>query len=208
MDRLKTEPVEQSQSNKGKTVWLVTLTGISLLFYYLFKGTESRLEQLFVLILYAFSVIPITLSIMFSYCMGKLNSGLKVDNKNKPYKKPDAYAKKDKIANIAKDNVTNIKDHSNKTNKPRKVNDSPNYESCRETITICSQQRLFSVEDVFELDQLIDSLLGEHSKVYNSFNYNNDFQKIYTKLKSKKLVEKDYEFILEWCSKIAKESVI
>lgn len=206
MDRLKKEQEQPQEDKLGKAIFLITLTGISLLFYYLYKGSDSELEQLFIVLLYGFSVIPITFTIMFSVCMGKLNSNSRLDNKvkDKRYSRPNENSKTKKASN---DNVTNIKNHS-KNNKNRKVNPSKNYEDCRETVKICFQQRLFSAEDIFDLDQLIDDLLGEHSKVYNGFSYSNDFQKIYTKLKSKKLVEKDYDIILEWCSNATKEGVI
>lgn len=206
MDKLKTEQEQERQEDHfGKAVFLIILTGISLLFYFLYKGSDSKLEQLFIVLLYGFSVIPITFTIMLSICMDKLNNGFKPVNKGK---KSSNTKKPIKDTSVSESNVASIKEHSKRSNKPRKVNSSKNYESCRETVTICFQQKLFSAEDVFDLDQLIDDLLGEHSKVYNSFNYNNDFQKIYTKLKSKKLVEKDYDVILEWCSNIAKEGVI
>ena len=44
----------------------------------------------------------------------------------------------------------------------------------------------------------IDGLLGEHRRVYKDIKFTNDFHEIYCKLKSKKLVSKDYEYLFNW----------
>ena len=53
-------------------------------------------------------------------------------------------------------------------------------------------------ECILDLKEEIDGLLGEHRRVYKDMKFTNDFHEIYCKLKSKKLVSKDYLYLFLW----------
>ena len=52
------------------------------------------------------------------------------------------------------------------------------------------------------IKESLDNLLGSHSKVYNSFSFENDIHEIYVKGKSSKLKTEDYQKLLDLINKI------
>ena len=79
-----------------------------------------------------------------------------------------------------------------------KVCTTEGYEQLRDLIKLCSQNKVMDRECILDLKEEIDGLLGKHKRVYDGMEFTNDFHEIYCKLKSKKLVSKDYEYLFNW----------
>lgn len=83
-----------------------------------------------------------------------------------------------------------------------KTNPSPLYNDFKNTVVICSKNKLFKREDILLIKESLDNLLGSHSKVYAGFQFENDIHELYVKAKSSKLKTEDYQKLLDLINKI------
>lgn len=188
MENKKNNKKTNVKRNKNNyTVPIITLTIVGSMLWVWFKFSSTGLEKVIVLYIFAVMVIPLSIKLFLSIF---------------PTMFKEIPAEQREANNIiARDNykqaVQKMKRDANKK-KPKKVNDSPLYIPCRDTIIACMQNRLFTREDILELKCELDYRLGTHRFVYDNFNFeNNDLKEIYTKLKSKKLTTEDYQYLLD-----------
>lgn len=189
--------MNQKKNNVGTTILLISLFSIGILLYSMYRSSGSPIDRLFIAFIFFTSFVPVTFTIFVTWSVNKLKS-----TSNNNYSMPPIRDKYTANREVREEIVVNnAKDYSN-SKKPIKTNPSPYYEETKNLIISCSKNRLFNREDVVELKNQIDDLLGTHATVYSNFQYSNDYQEIYTKLKSRKLTDDDYLVLLDFIRNI------
>lgn len=94
-----------------------------------------------------------------------------------------------------------IQSQTKPKHKSKKV-DNPLHNDLKNLIAACSKNKLLSREDILQVKIKIDDILGQHRYAYSKFNFENDIHEIYVKIKSSKLQDKDYNYLLDYVSNL------
>ena len=178
-----------------KAMIIPLIIGSSLLLWYKFSSDFTEK----VLIIYIFVVILVPYVINLFVML--LNMGI---NNNKP-KNTTNYNGKTKATTKNTDNKKATSTNTVKS-KGTKVNLSPFYPQLRTVLTTCSKERLLTREDVLNFKVAVDDRLGAHRYVYEKFDFKNDMHEIYTKIKSSKLKDEDFQYLINIINGIVGEN--
>lgn len=178
-----------------KAMIIPLIIGSSLLLWYKFSSDFTEK----VLIIYIFVVILVPYGINLFVML--LNMGI---NNNKP-KNTTNYNGKTKATTKNTDNKKATSTNTVKS-KGTKVNLSPFYPQLRTVLTTCSKERLLTREDVLNFKVAVDDRLGTHRYVYEKFDFKNDMHEIYTKIKSSKLKDEDFQYLINIINGIVGEN--
>lgn len=174
---------KEKKNNYLKGLYIPISLAVPLLIWYI--TTDVIMEKLLILFIFGTIVIPLSLNIITML----INAVIKPLNNSSN--------------NIHKTKLQPIKPKEDyKIPYKGKINPSPLYNDFKNAIVACSKNKLFKRDDILVIKESLDNLLGSHSKVYNSFSFENDIHEIYVKGKSSKLKTEDYQKLLDLINKI------
>lgn len=201
----KTKETKQNKKTKvSGSIFILpcTVLIIGLSVFSIYKTLNNSLERIFIMVAGLMILIPIMPSLI-SFTISSLTNGFKSTNRPRltiDNKGNIIPPKTTKESNTKANDESDIhKKTSNKTKTYKtKVCTTEGYEQLRDFIKLCSQKKVMDRECVLDLKEEIDGLLGDYRRVYKDMKFTNDFHEIYCKIKSKKLVSKDYEYLFLW----------
>lgn len=160
---------------------------ISVILLTWFNLSDSIFTRIIVVGIFIAFVIPVYFKIYIYKISGKVRraTGFEIDSKGV------ITEKKQKSSNNFKKETTYKKDY-----KP-KVIESENYTNLRNVLIASSKNQLLTREDILCIKSEINTLLGSHQFIYSDFKFNNDMQEIYTKIRSSKMNDVMWEYLLE-----------
>ena len=177
-----------------KAMFIPMIISISLLFWY--RLTDNAFEKLLIIFILATVIIPLFLGILnILLCNAVYNPNSKSKNKSRSVNNSTLKSNSLKTKAYTK---------SSSTRAPvtkGKVNPSRLYPRLRNLIIKSIQNQMLDRNDVLELKNQIDNLLGDHKKVYDGFTFENDLHEIYIKIKSKSLKDSDYRTLIKFVNK-------
>lgn len=170
----------------AKKSTLIIIVGIVMLTNLFFITNTRGVEKLMSLCVFAMITIPTTLKLIVF-----MTTPVKKTNRNVKQYRPT----KVKFDNQPKEKY-----------KIKKV-ETKGYEECRNIINVGVKQVLFKRQDILQIKDIIDDLLGANASNYRHFNFNNDMHEIYIKLKSKHLTTDNYSYITKFTSDLIDKNI-
>lgn len=159
---------------------------VGVICYMLYISTENKIEKLLILFVFATCIIPFTLQILNMILQMILSNNLPKNNKN------SGKNNQNKVQPIGDTNNAEKKQYS-----PNKSKESdPKYLELRELLKSLSQSKKLKRSGLLTFKNELDYRLGNNRYNYTNFNFTNDMHEIYTKIKSSKLTDQDYDYLL------------
>lgn len=169
-------------NTKNKGVNLITITLIPLIstviLYFMYITTESKIEKLFLLLIFVLTIIPFTAQLLTRI----LNMIIYGSVKNT------------KISQTQKTGYK-IESNSGEVKYKSKENNNENYINLRDSIRDYSKNGSIKRNGILTFKNELDYRLGNNRYNYTGFEFKNDIHEIYTKIKSSKLTDDDYLYL-------------
>lgn len=172
---------------------IVGVIAIPLVLWY--SVTNSVMEKLLILFIFATFVLPLTLG-MISICINMLIKPVRPNSNN------------NNVNYIQKNNATTSIIANSKPKKGGKSNPSKYYPIVRNSIIAYMKQGILTREDILTFKSCLDGRLGNRASMYNNcanFQFQNDANEIYAKLKSSVLRDDDYKYLIEVLNSIIQD---
>jgi len=190
----------KTKVNSNSSIFILpcVILGIGLSIFYFYQTLDSNLERIFIIVAGLMILIPILPSLINMSVRNLLN--YKSNGNKRPRTTIDNQGNiiKPKTTSVAKNNDKEGTDTKTEKKYKTKICTTKGYSDIKEMIIKASQNKEMDRECVINLVEEIDGLLGIHRRLYDTMKFTNDFHEIYTKLKSSKLVEEDYEYLFAW----------
>ena len=155
---------------------------------------ETGFEKLLILFIFFTSIIPITIKWLLQIARIKPKSHAQ---------NPNGY-KSNNNTNTQRKEIN----YNQFEQKPKlsKVNPSEHYPVLKEMIVNASKQRKLSRQEILKFLSELNFRLGEHAFVYSNFKFENDLHEIYVKIKSSRLIDNDYIYLINVLNEMAGET--
>lgn len=164
-----------------------SVIGIALLIWFTF--TKTIFEKILICFIFVTILVPPTFSLL-AMIVGEVSNPKKYNKKNNLTNKNNKNTK----TNIGNNNTNNANSKKYKT----KIIDNENYIRLRDMLVACSKNRILNRDDVICVKNEILDLLGDRTNDYSHFKFENDMHQIYTQIKSSKLGDKDYNYLIDF----------
>lgn len=208
---MKQQPRQPKPKNNYMTpVIIIACITLPLVIWY--QVTNSVMEKLLILFTFFTVVAPLSLGIV-NICINMMIKPKKMIN-NKPnvtigkmQVKPNTENTQNIFNNIK--GVTNNNNYTNSytnTKKGGKVNPSEYYPIVRNALIVYFKEGILTREDILLFKDHLNSRLGNRLSIYNNFQFKNDANEIYTKLKSSILKDDDYKYLIDVLNQIIQQN--
>ena len=165
------------------------------LLYIWWCAASTGFERVICLGIFVVFVLPLSINYLLNSIKVKSNSNSKTSSKN--------YAKNTTSNTSFKSEFNpTIPSQSFTTSSKGKTNPSEYYPVLRENLVKASKERRMSRESILIFLSEVDYRLKEHKFVYDKFSFQNEMHSIYTKIKSSKLQDQDYIYLIDVLNKL------